>query len=296
MFNFSSIFVAIIHFFSVWRSEPLVVLNLAFRVSISYRHPKSSPFSFGVQSRYSFFVWHSEPHLRFGVQSHYIIHFGVQSHHSSLVRHSELHCHLGIQSHIVILAFRVVSSVWHSEPLFVFSSISRVVFRLAFSVGLVFRATFSFLTSRVIAFLVWRSEPLVIFRLAFRATCSFWRSKSLFIFCLAYRAVFSSWCSESYLQFGVQSHTFSLMFKVDVFYLVLRATFSVWHSESSCLSFVRHSDPLPFPSFFFLAFIVIGHTPSSLLSHIFILHFGVQSRFSYPFMHFESFLSFSFGV
>ena len=34
-------------------------------------------------------------------------------------------------------------------------------------------------------------------------------------------------------------------------------------------------------------FSTIVCTPSGLLSHIFILHFGVQSLFSYPFMHFE---------
>ena len=67
------------------------------------------------------------------------------------------------------------------------------------------------------------------------------------------------------------------MFRVDVFYLAFRATFLVRHSKSSCLSFIRHSDPSPFPSI--LAFRANGHTFLGLLSHCFSLVLAFRAIF-----------------
>ena len=201
-----------------------------------------------------------------------------------------------------VLTFRVVIHflfsvqsrffILHSEPLFTSSSTSRLP--LPFGVrSHIFILEFGVVSS------YWRSELSFVFSLGVQSLCSssIWRSGPHFHFDFQSRCLFSVWhfepsCisfvrrSEPYLQFGVQSHTFSLMFRVDVFYVAFIDTFSVRHSGFSCLFFpfdiqIHHYFPL------FLAFSTIGRTPSGLLSHIFILHFCIQSHFSYLFMHFE---------
>ena len=93
--------------FSFWRSEPLFIFLLPFKATFSFRCSERSfifrlafrvivRFPFGVQSRSSSSVWCSESLIIF-------------------VRRSDSCRHLGVQSRIVILAFRVVSSVWHLE-------------------------------------------------------------------------------------------------------------------------------------------------------------------------------------
>ena len=89
----------------------------------------------------------------------------------------------------------------------------------------------------------------------------------------------SAWCLEphfhfrpleSYLHFGVQS----------------LHLFSVRYSESSCLSFIRSIT-------IFLHYGVQSHWAHSFrpfFESFLLFSFGVQSRFSYPFMHLESFL------
>ena len=101
---------------SFWCSEPLFVFSstfraimsffyLMFRVTSSVLHLEPC-FQFGVQS-YDFSmtfevaspIWRSKPHLLFGIQSHYLL--------------------LTFRAFIFFsLAFRVVSSFWHSESLF----------------------------------------------------------------------------------------------------------------------------------------------------------------------------------
>ena len=78
---------------------------LMFRVTSSVLHLEPC-FQFGVQSHdFSMTfgvaspIWRSKPHLLFGIQSHYLL--------------------LTFRAFIFFsLAFRVVSSFWHSEPLF----------------------------------------------------------------------------------------------------------------------------------------------------------------------------------
>ena len=67
--------------FTIWRSEPLSLLN------------------FGIQSHHPFLVMRSEPP--------YLLSYDIQSRPSQF----------GIQSHIFSLAFRVASPIWHSESL-----------------------------------------------------------------------------------------------------------------------------------------------------------------------------------
>ena len=129
-----------------------------------------------------------------------------------------------------IVAFRAISLVWHSEVHFHFD----------------IRAT---------TFFVWRSESLFIFRLAFSATFSF-RPPDPCFFCSAFRATLSSWCSESYLQFDVQSHTFSSVF---------RAALSSWRSEPLFV-FSSISKVI-----FCLAFRVVVHPQFGVQFHFFAL-------------------------
>ena len=147
---------------SFWRSEPLLTFNSVFK-AIAYRSfRRSEPCfaSFGVQGHYS---------PSFDVQSHYLsFSFGVQSHHRFLVWHSKSQSHIDVQSHhrifvrcsepsLISIGVRshYYSSVWHLESYF------RSAFRAITSFIPTFRAMFCF---------VWRSEPLLTFRSAFRVT------------------------------------------------------------------------------------------------------------------------------
>ena len=142
--------------FFVWHLESLFIFRLAFKATFSFRHSdpcflfsvqshifilafKSCIFSFDVQSRicsfnvqshHPFLFWSSEPpflpSLAFRVTIPF--QFGIQNHPLFSIQRLEPHLQFGVQSHIVALTFRVVSSVWRSKPLFVFSSISRVAF------------------------------------------------------------------------------------------------------------------------------------------------------------------------
>ncbi|KAL6323644.1 hypothetical protein AAG906_002111 [Vitis piasezkii] len=145
----------------------------------------------------------------------------VESHH--------VYFPFGFQSHISSLAFRVISPVWRSKPSFVLSSAFRAIMsllRLAFrSTSLVWHSE-SHLQFGVQSFhlsLVRYSEPSClfsvcrIFSLAFRAIVCFQFGIQ------SHHVAPSVRHSESHLQFGIQSHIFSLTF---------RAMFLVWCLES----------------------------------------------------------------
>ena len=104
-------------------------------------------------------------------------------------------------------------------------------------------------------------------------------------FISTFRAISLVWRSEPHFQFDVQSLCLLFGIQSHVFSSALRVLMSIF--------FIRH--PNPSLSFHFFTFSAIGRTPLGFLSHIFILHFGVQSRFSHPFMYFESPSFFSFG-
>ena len=97
-------------------------------------------------------------------------------------------------------------------------------------------------------------------------------------FISTFRAISLVWRSEPHFQFDVQSLCLLFGIQSHVFSSALRVLMSIF--------FIRH--PNPSLSFHFFTFSAIGRTPLGFLSHIFILHFGVQSRFSHPFIHFES--------
>ena len=157
--------------------------------------------------------------------------------------------------------------VWRSEPLFHFSTQSRVLFLYGIQsrvlLYLVFRVVFYFIwcsepyvfvsAFKVMFCFVQRSEPHL--RSTFRATSSFgvqshhhflvWRSEShsqfrhsepSSIFYLAFKAAWSSWYSEPLLiiHFGLQSHHLSSFRRSEpllIFYLAFRAAWSSWYSE-----------------------------------------------------------------
>ena len=216
------------HLFSVWAFRATISLQLGAqsRHIFSVMTFRVILLNYVFRSTISLLVQRLEPHLHFGVQSRCLFQFDIQSlvfsltfRSSSLVfsvinfflvRRSEPCLQFGIQSHHVFLqlgvqihhisfisAFRVVSSFWHSEPLF------SLAFRYAF---LVWHLESSFrvrhsgplvsLAFKAIIFLVQHLEPLV--NLAFRChhISSVWHLETLVS--LAFRATI-------FLQFSVQS-------------------------------------------------------------------------------------------
>ncbi|RVW44232.1 hypothetical protein CK203_089473 [Vitis vinifera] len=138
-------------------------------------------------------------------------------------------CCVEVESHISSLEFRVASPVWRSEPSFVLNSTFRAImslFRLAFrDTSLVWHSESHLqfgVQSRHLS-LVRHSDPSCLFfiyrisHLAFRAVFLVWHSEPSFVSNSTFKAIMS------HLQFGIQSHIFSLAF---------RATFSIWRSES----------------------------------------------------------------
>ena len=221
------------------------------------------------------------------------------------------------------LAFRVASSVWHSDPPSLFQ----------FGV----QNCISNLVSRVtILSQLWRSEPssssvwrleshlqlgiqshylfsimafraFIFFNLVFRDASSVWRSEPLSFFSLAFRTVSPAWRSESLsllsygvqglhlLQFGVQSRISSLAFRAatssqfglqsHVFSLAFRATI---HSQFGC------SEPhLLFSVQSHYPFTVWHSEPSSYHSWAFVATF---STFRATFLAFRTTISLHLGV
>ena len=199
----------------VWNSELLFVFSLAFRVVIC-------SFSSIFIVTMSFF------HLVFKAVGFF--QFDIPNHHVFLP--------FGVQSRVFHLAFRAMSLVRHSKPLFVIDIQHHV-----------------FLSSSVQNHcLVWRLEPYLQFGIqshcfffssAFRAIMSF--------FHLEFRVTIFSfvWSLELRLHFGIQSHC------------------STWHSvppsffsfgiQSHCAYSFQH-----FESPFFLSFVVQSHFSSTL--------------------------------
>ena len=251
--------------FSIWHSESLFVSSSAFFAIIHF---------FGLAFKAASSFWRSKLHL----------HIGIQSRCLSLVQHlepffvwcSQLHFQFSVQSRIFILAFGATSSFWRSEPLFVFSSTSRAIFRLAF-------------------------RAIVHFSFGIQSCCSFQFGVQSHIFSSAFRATFSFRHSEPLFQFGIQSYSFILAFKAIVcfqfnicshhtffqfgvqsciFILAFRATSSSWSSkphlhfgvQSHCLSLVRHLEP-------FFIWCLESHFQFGFQSRIFILAFRATSLF-----------------
>ena len=302
---FSSTFRAIIQFDI--RSH---IFSLEFEVFVRFQFSIQShhiSFSFGIQSRIFSLTFRAMVLVQY-LESSYPMQFGVQSHIFSLTFRVVVCFQFGIQSlHISsFLAFKATSSGWNSESLFVFSLAFKVVicsFSSIFIVTmsffhLVFRAVgfFQFDIPNHHVFLPFGVQSRV-FHLAFRAMSLVRHSKPLFVIDIQSHHVFLSssvqshclvWRSKPYLQFGIQSHCF----------------FLVQHSEPSCLSSIWSLESLYFLSFgvqscvfilafraivqlgiwchclfLVLAFRVIVHTHSSILSHHFfsLLSFKVIS-------------------
>ena len=184
--------------------------------------------------------------LSYGVQSLHLLQFGIQSCISSLTFRVTIPAQFEVQS-LHLLQFGVQShhifSVWLSKPCFQFCVQSRIS-------SLAFRATISFqfgIQSHH-PFLIWHSEPHLQFGIQSYHLFSVWHSEPPSLPSLGFQShhLFSVWHLEPlstyslavratiFLQFGVQSHIFSLTFRVVVHFLI-----------------VRRSEP---PSFFSLAF------------------------------------------
>ena len=119
---------------------------LAFRVTIFSQ--------FGIQSHHISLVQHLEPsYLKFGVQKYVF----------SLASRATIFLWFDIQSHhIFSLVFRVVSSIWHSDPLVSLAFRATIFLQFSIQSHHIFSLTFRAMS------LVWHLEPLV--SSAFKAT------------------------------------------------------------------------------------------------------------------------------
>ena len=220
---------------SFWCLEPLFASSSSFIAIIPL-------FQFGVQSRIFILAFRAVVCFLFDIQSHHLF------------------FPFDVQSCIFISTFKTISSVWHSEPLFVFGS--------------TFRAVFSVWRSESLFILVRHSEPHLQFSVQNSILCLASRVIVHFQFGVQGRRLFflvrrsESSClssirrSESHLHLGVQSHISSQAFK---------PASSVWSSES-CHQFniQSHYSLLTFRSI--VSFGVQCHHLSLVLAFRAIMH------------------------
>ena len=279
LFDFSSVFVAIIDFFSVWHSKPWFVLSLAFRAAISYRYPKSSPssvqhseplFIFRLAFRVTSSLWHSEPLLIFGQASEPLLVFSSAFRATPSVQRSQPHfVSFDVKSHIFVSAFRATLSVRRSEPYFISFGVHSHIFVSAFRAITCLR-----LGVQSHTFILGLQSR--IFILVFRAfICSQFDTQNPHVYLSFGPSPFSS-----IMAFRAIGHTHSGLFLSHFFSLVL-AFRAVFHTHSCILSHFfsqsRRSEPLFYLAFnaiiiflLVLAFRAVVRIHSGTLSHHFL--------------------------
>ncbi|KAL6335374.1 hypothetical protein AAG906_029617 [Vitis piasezkii] len=163
--------------------------------------------------------------------------FGIQSHHLITARRSESPSLLSydVQSRSSQFGIQSPGSYYgvQSHHLFSIRTFKVIFFSLAFRVvvhSMAFRATISLQldvqSHHLFSVMTFR---VVLFSLAFRVVFGI---QSHHIFNLAFRVASPVWHSKPYLQFGVQSCIFSLVFRAIVcLQFDIQIHCSVWHSE-----------------------------------------------------------------
>ena len=230
----------------------------AFRVTISSQFERSEPpslFNLAFRATIHSQLWHSEPSSLYSLTFRATIFsqlrhskFGVQSRPSQF----------GVQSHVLSLVIRVAFLVWHSESLFPHSLAFRAVIlsqsgihRHIFGIQIYilsvqscqFSLTFRAINSQFGAqshylFPVLRSEPPSLLSLGIQShhLFSVWRSEppSLLSYGIQSHHLFTARRSKPpyFLSYDVQSHPSQFGVQSHVFSLVFRVASPVWCSES----------------------------------------------------------------